>query len=85
MGTYLSKNEEEISESLKEEYDIEAQPYLLHRRTQQLCTLHKLTANSMADSARIRQAIEEYQKSRCESISKLRTHYHLDSTGYCSD
>jgi hypothetical protein len=65
MGTYLSKNEEEISESLREEYDIEAQPYLLHRRTQQLCTLHKLTASSLPDCARIRQAIEEYQKTRC--------------------
>jgi hypothetical protein len=70
---------------LKEEYDIEAQPYLLHRRTQQLCTLHKLTATSPAEAARIRQAVEEYQRTRCESISKLRTHYHLASSGYCSD
>jgi hypothetical protein len=33
----------------------------------------------------VKQIIEEYSRTKCESISKLRMHYHIDNTGYCSD
>lgn len=55
----------------------------MHRDTQQLCTLHKIT--SSAEVNKIKQTIEEYQRTKCESISKLKASYHLDNTGYCSD
>lgn len=37
---------------------MEVQPCLLHKRTQQLCTLHKITTNSAAEAALIRQIID---------------------------
>jgi hypothetical protein len=39
----------------------------------------------LAEVETITQIIEEYERSKCESISKLRTHYHIDNKGYCSD
>lgn len=85
MGSYISKNEEELYENIQKEYQIEAEPYLLHRDTQQLCTLHKITTKAATETNKINQIIEEYQRTKCESISKLKASYHLDNTGYCSE
>jgi hypothetical protein len=46
MGSYLTKVDEEVSKSLQADYQMEAEPYLLHKQSQQICTLHKITANS---------------------------------------
>lgn len=57
----------------------------MHRSTNQLCTLHKITTNSAPNSHRIQEIITEYDRTRCESISKLKAHYLLDKRGVCSD
>ena len=33
----------------------------------------------------MQQIIEEYQRTKCESISRLRAHYRLEKSGSCSD
>jgi hypothetical protein len=46
MGGYLTKMDEEVSKLLEADYQMEAEPYLLHKQSQQLCTLHKITVES---------------------------------------
>jgi len=70
---------------LNREYQLESHPHLLHRASNQLCTLHKITTNSLPSSARMQQIIEEYQLSKCESISHLHAYYKLEKDSYCSD
>jgi hypothetical protein len=81
----MGQDEQELRESLKGEYQAESHPYLLHRKSQQLCLLHKVTTNSAPNSNRVAHIIEEYGRSRCASVSSLWGHHRLDKTGYCSD
>ena len=50
-----------------------------------MCCLRKLTARSPTDSLAMGQAVEEYKRTRCESISKLQGHYTHEKKGYCSE
>ena len=72
-------------ETLQDDYQLGSSPYLVHKQSQQVCSLRKLTARSPTDSLAMGQAVEEYRRTRCESISKLQGHYTREKKGYCSE
>lgn len=46
MGIIGSRNEEELSETIQEDYQKQSNQFLIHKKSQLPCTLHKITTTS---------------------------------------